>query len=92
MKQKRRVLGVIVLGVVAMTAASCASTPKNDEGSFYTSEEYEKNRAPPPEPDDPCKAAGGEPRDCTSNEDCCEGFLCTLDQERSRVRRFCIEG
>lgn len=41
--------------------------------------------------EDPCKEPGGEPRSCKSDDDCCEGYVCTQDPERSRYVNYCIE-
>jgi hypothetical protein len=39
----------------------------------------------------PDRAASGacDDRACTSTEDCCKGFACGFDPERSRVQRYC---
>lgn len=92
MAPKRRMLSALLLLAVASVAiVSCASNQAQEKDSFYTSEEYEKNRAEPEPPPDPCAGEGGEPRECKSKEDCCDGFTCGLDPERSRVIRYCIE-
>ena len=39
----------------------------------------------------PDRAASGacDDRACTATEDCCKGFACGFDPERSRVQRYC---
>lgn len=93
MASKRRSIAFgMLLTASIVSIGACGSTQKQDNDSFYTSEEYEQNRPEPEPPPDPCRAEGGEPRDCKANEDCCEGYVCSLDPERSRVRRYCLEG
>jgi hypothetical protein len=91
MKTRERSPGALaLLAAFGLVAAACGGAQKAEEPpAFYSSKEYEDNTPPPP---DPCMAERGEPRDCTSNEDCCEGFTCSLDPERSHIRRYCIEG
>jgi hypothetical protein len=91
MTARNRLKGsLVLLAACGLLAASCGGAQKTeDKPEFYSSKEYEENTPPPP---DPCMEARGEPRECKGNEDCCEGFMCTLDPERSRIRRYCIEG
>jgi hypothetical protein len=91
MTAKDRLKGtLVVLAAFGLLAAACGGAQKTEEQpEFYSSKEYEENKPPPP---DPCREASGEPRECKANEDCCEGFVCSLDPERSRIRRYCIEG
>lgn len=84
MQWHRRFAGMLL----AALALACASAPKNENESFYTSAEWEENA---PEPDDPCRGKSGAPLECRSDDECCDGFVCTIDPERSRIRRFCIE-
>ena len=75
---------------VAAFSASCASAPKKEEPiQTQTVEEFERNTPPP---DDPCYESGGEPRECDEAADCCKGFDCSVNPERSHVRRYCLEG
>jgi len=76
---------------VAALSASCASAPKKEEKPIQTQtvEEFEQNTPPP---DDPCYGSGGEPIECDEAADCCKGFACSLDPDRSRIRRYCLEG
>jgi len=74
----------------AALLASCASAPKKEEPiKTQTLEEFDNNTPPP---DDPCYGSGGEPIECDETADCCKGFACSIDPERSHVRRYCIEG
>jgi len=45
----------------------------------------------PPESAVPERATTGacDDRACTASEDCCKGFVCGFDPERSRVQRYC---
>jgi hypothetical protein len=37
-----------------------------------------------------CVDEAGETLGCASNEDCCKGFSCGFDPEKSRVQRYCL--
>jgi hypothetical protein len=87
MNAHRRIFRWLPLAAAGWLALSCASTPKKEE-PIMTVEEFERNTPPPP---DPCLEKG-EPRECESNEDCCEGYVCTRDPDRSAVLKYCLEG
>jgi hypothetical protein len=81
-----------LLLLVASVALACASSPPKKEDNFYSSQEYEEAERNKPPPPDPCKGEKGVPVECKSNEDCCEGYSCTMDPDRSRILRYCLEG
>jgi hypothetical protein len=86
----RRIASVSLAGVFATVAISCASSPppkKQDEWPESKRTDWEHSHE-----DDPCMEKGGEPRRCTNTDDCCKGFLCSIDASRSRVYRYCLEG
>jgi hypothetical protein len=87
----RMSLGVLL--AAGVLAASCGSPQTKKEDTFYTSEEYEKNQtSEPPSSNDPCKAKGGEPAECRNQEDCCPGYECGYDPDRSKILKFCLQG
>lgn len=82
MRANRHGVGAaILLGVIL----GCAAPEKKQEAwPEATRTDYEHK-------DDPCKEKDGAPRECRVDQDCCEGHVCSLDPERSRVTRYCIE-
>jgi len=48
-------------------------------------ESSEELATTPPPPTGTC-----DDRSCVATEDCCKGFACGFDPERSRVQRFCL--
>jgi len=62
----------------AMTSSDSAPPPSDSESSS------ELATAPPP-PTGAC-----DDRACVASEDCCKGFACGFDPERSRVQRYCL--
>lgn len=74
--------------VFAFVAVSCASAPQKKDDQPWP----ESTRSDYEHVDDPCKEKDGKPRECQADQDCCQGFVCSLDPERSRVVRYCIEG
>lgn len=81
-------LGVIVLATVAVSFCACGGPQKKKEG--MTLEEYEEN-TPPTQEADPCRDEKGESKQCETDADCCQGFVCTNDPDRSQVFKYCIE-
>jgi|SoiMetStandDraft_5_1073268.scaffolds.fasta_scaffold500596_1 hypothetical protein len=86
-----RAVGLVAFAAILATlSSSCASTQKKETPiQTQTVEEYEANT---PEPDDPCLGTGGNPVECTDASDCCKGMVCSLDPDRSHVRRYCLSG
>ena len=89
MKRSKHRFGTLFL-LTAATAlvVSCASGPekKKDDWPSATREDFGRP------PTDPCDGKDGKPVECTSNDACCKGYVCTLDPERSRVVHYCIQG
>ena len=91
MKSSRSRLGAIGLSLaMAIILASCASAPAKQQEPWPEAKrnDWENKEVK----DDPCKAKGGEPKTCSSDEDCCKGFVCSRDPERSRIDHYCLEG
>lgn len=90
------VLTAVVL--LAWTAASCRYSEAKEPGLEHT-----KAEPSPSKPDEamvPASsdgatqsgAAAGESCDdetCVGSEDCCKGYACGFDPERSKVQRYC---
>ena len=74
------------MGVILV---ACASAPPQKQEAWPEPKrsdwEHQSDK------DDPCKGKGGEPVSCTSVEDCCKGYACTHDPERSRVTLYCLQ-
>jgi hypothetical protein len=78
--------------------ASCSygsSTPEPESPS--TTEvtpppKEESAPAPPPAEEAPPSPPTGacDDRACSVDQDCCKGYGCALDPERSRVQRYCL--
>jgi hypothetical protein len=88
--------GLFVLASSAALSVSCAGT---------TSKDAEEPLVPASAPAEPryvpssSETVGGcsgervdEPRECVSNEDCCAGFSCSFDPERSHIIKYCLAG
>jgi hypothetical protein len=88
---RRLLLSGLTLAIGAMLVIGCASTPKKED-NFYTSEEFERNAPSARPPPDPCKGKDGEPAECRNQEDCCNGYSCSWDPDRSQVIKYCLQG
>ena len=88
---------VFILGAAVLVACS-GSQPKTDS-SALTLEEFEEGgeeaakptegvqEAPAPDPtQDECRG------ECSTDEDCCDGYFCGKDPERSQRLTYCMEG
>jgi hypothetical protein len=86
-----------ILGAAALVACSGGQT--KTDSSALTLEEFEEGQdeaekptqgvpeAPAPDPTrDECR------NECSTDEDCCEGYFCGKDPERSQRLTFCMEG
>ena len=85
-----RIQALLLIGASATIALSCASGPEPKKQEAWPEskrDDWEHNSS-----SDPCAGKDGEPVHCTSNEDCCKGFSCSIDPSRSRVIRYCLEG
>lgn len=92
---------VAVVASVVSTVACSYSQPKPSE----TGESTEVIPPPKEEPasessgeksstsgdDAPAAPTGAcDDRKCSVDQDCCDGYGCSLDPERSRVQRYCL--
>jgi len=67
---------------------SCAEHPAGEAKASN-----EAAPAPPSKPAESDAPAAGEACSdvaCQSNNDCCSGYVCGFDPERSRVQRYCL--
>lgn len=94
-------IGVAVLVVqAALMTVSCRYSEAKDPELVNT-----KSESPPSKPDtapaheaegpsDPPAAATGDTCDdqsCAGSEECCKGYACGFDPERSKVQRYCLK-
>lgn len=62
----------------------------SDEPTSASSEK--KHETPDDAKRDPIEASGTcDDRSCVSTSDCCKGFQCGFDPERSKVTRYCLQ-
>jgi len=82
------------LVLILLASYGCAKNqalePKPESGSAATPESHPPEAAsvPTAEP-----SAGGETCGdvaCTSSSECCKGYACGFDPERSKVQRYCL--
>ncbi|HYP74624.1 MAG TPA: hypothetical protein VER12_01640 [Polyangiaceae bacterium] len=82
---------VLLLSCLLVTCAeqpADAAKTSNDAAAAATAETPE-----PSEHDAPAAVGAGESCAdvaCQSNSDCCKGYVCGFDPERSRVQRYCL--
>jgi hypothetical protein len=83
--------------VLTIFVACNSGLPATDPTSL-TLEEYEANSEeaenPPPDPDEnPDEEAADEcSTECMSSDDCCEGYYCGKDPQRSQRKDYCLPG
>jgi hypothetical protein len=83
----------LVLVLCVLFGVSC-STNKNVAEPLTPAAAPAEERTTPTAPE---RAEGcpsdrvGEPRQCKSTEDCCQGFECSVDPGLSRVVKYCLE-
>lgn len=88
---------IVFLGFSVIVAACSGSQAKTDP-SALTLEEFEKNsestEKPPPDPtDNPSESSKDECSvECLSDKDCCDGYYCGKDPERSQRKDYCLPG
>jgi hypothetical protein len=88
---------VVILAALAVDAG-CAGSPGPDPrlNGVTDAESAPKNAAPASEaarPPDPASSPAGESCAdvaCESSTDCCKGYDCGFDPDRSRVQRYCL--
>ena len=84
---------VMSMGVTASCAYSQPqpSEPSNEVTPPPPPEERASEPAPPVEEAAPAPPTGAcDDRACSVDQDCCKGYGCALDPERSRVQRYCL--
>jgi hypothetical protein len=71
-----------------LTLVSCAGNPAAEANASNDA----AATAPAKAPEGESAAAGESCGDvaCQSNSDCCAGYSCGFDPERSRVQRYCL--
>ena len=84
----------LIFGTAAVVACS-GSQPKTDPSALTLEEfeegqdeaeepkEYDPYQAPPDPDSDDCRT------ECRTEEDCCEGYFCGKDPERSQRHDYC---
>ena len=78
--------------------AACSGGQAKTDPSALTLEEFEQNseeaEGPPPDPtDNPDDFAVDEcSTECLSDDDCCDGYYCGKDPERSQRKDYCLPG
>lgn len=86
--------GLFVIGSAALFAISCAGTTgaPAEEPLTPASGLAEERRVPSSsEMVEGCPGdVEGEPRPCVSTEECCAGFTCSVDPERSHIIKYCL--
>jgi hypothetical protein len=83
---------------MVVTVACGYSTPQEPAASGNSVEapapqKEESTSEPTPPADDapPAPPTGAcDDRACSVDQDCCKGYGCALDPERSRVQRYCL--
>ena len=67
------------------------SSSGSHESSESTSSSSESKGTPEDAKRDPIEASGTcDDRSCVSASDCCKGYQCAFDPERSKVIRYCL--
>ena len=91
----RAFVTALILGGAAITGCS-GSQPKTDPSALTLEEfeegqeeaeeptEYDPYQAPPDPDEDQCRS------ECSSDADCCEGYFCGKDPERSQRHDYCM--
>jgi hypothetical protein len=87
-------IAISLLGLALLAPTSCVS--RLDEKSPQTSGVGEPAApsvgAPAAQEATPTPTDSCADQACVSTTDCCKGFVCGFDQERSRVQRYCMSG
>src|SRR5512142_1487074 len=100
MNARRSLAGMLLITVWGLLAVACGSDttqsePKTPESENTWPEESKPSSEPPPSSSEAVSGCPGdkpsEPRQCKSNEDCCQGYACSVDPERSHVIKYCLE-
>jgi hypothetical protein len=83
--------GSLVLGLGVFGISCTGASQETPEPATPTEVAKPAERAPAP-PAGECSDNQGEPKQCTMTEECCSGFVCTMDPGRSHVTRYCEQG
>ena len=68
-----------------------SSSSSSEEASEATAPSNEARDTPDEAKRDPIEASGTcDDRSCVSTSDCCSGYQCSFDPERSKVIRYCL--
>lgn len=94
----RCALVAVVISFGTMTACSYSQPPPAEavESTEVTpppesAAESPSSEASLPADDAPASPTGAcDDRKCSVDQDCCEGYGCSLDPARSRVQRYCL--
>jgi len=93
---RQRFAGLLVLGSCALFGISCAESNTKEAESPATEDTAKAEDPKIPNSSDAVSGCPGDrpgkPRECKSNEDCCQGYSCSLDPDLSRVVKYCLEG
>jgi hypothetical protein len=75
-----------------LTLVSCAGNPAGEAKASNDGAATEPTKAAPAKAERESPTAGESCGDiaCQSNSDCCEGYSCGFDPDRSRVQRYCL--
>lgn len=79
--------------LLLLSVVTCAEQPMTKTSSDASTAAAEQEVAAPPKPSEgESQAAGDTCGDvaCSSNNECCKGYVCGFDPERSRVQRYCL--
>jgi len=78
--------------LLLFSVVTCAEQPMTKTSSDATTP-AERDSAAPAKASDTESQVGGETCGdvaCQANNDCCKGYVCGFDPERSRVQRYCL--
>jgi hypothetical protein len=78
----------VCMVVASMSLIACASKESSEPPLTPASAEVESSPEAPAAAEN--ETEGTEPRQCVSNDDCGEGYVCGFDPELSRVVRHCM--
>jgi hypothetical protein len=90
--------GLSIALLVSIGFSACSGGQTRTDPSALTLEEYEQSseesQAPAPDPtDNPAEGVVDEcSTECMSSDDCCEGYYCGKDPERSPRKDYCLPG
>ena len=79
--------------LLLFSVVTCAEQPMTKTSSdVSTAAEHNSVAAPAKASENESQAAGETCGDvaCVSTSDCCKGYACGFDPERSRVQRYCL--